>query len=1298
MIQHLKKPIKPIWYLLALFIIVCALIIQAARTTIPYIAHYKSYVEAFASRQLQAKVRFGHISGHWSGLLPEISLNHLSIVTQNNQPVLSVDYASMSLDILASLWNRVPVWRNVELQGLDTTVLQNKEGGWSLGGLAQKKNSQRGWRYQNPGSLFLMARHVSVESSDIHFIFHNGRKIVTSIPSILIRNDGHFHRLNIYLNIDDENVLNFIMEGVGDPADPTKFRANAFLELNNFPVEKIARLFTQVTKFSQDTEMLEANSTSNVDVKLWFDFTSPSQFLVNGDIDLVVSKPSEFAKENFLDIPFQSDIHGDYSIKNGLRVGLRNGFLDKKISLAPSLFQLHDDKLKVAMEAFDLKTFFRWFAERKLASDAVNKVFKTLSLSGEMQNLLFTLDLLDIEQSFLQANIRNGESQPWNKVPGFSAINGFVEVGLREGLLLLETENFSIHPSSIYEQPLSAKSAKGLISWSLSPENNRISVFGEQLKVAGDFGLGYGFFELFMPWRKGSYDSALTLQIGLKDSHSDYYSQFLPNVFPAKLRDWMSQSIESAEVKRAGFIYRGALKKSMAQNIQFFADIENGLLKIKQWPDLSGIKGQFVVDNTQLDATVTEAGFYNDQLSGRVSWNKRDKERLHILAKGVSPADSGLTFIQNSLLNEKTTGIFENWSATGSLAFETDISLALVEEGTDPKIKVVIDFNNNQFNLGAQNLELRQVNGKFFYSSKAGFASRNLRASLFNNPLSLNFEGGNNKQPNLLIIANGSISAPNLATWLNQPIDRIAEGKLNFFTDFYIPLEKGGNKKTEIIIRSDLKGFALNLPEPYFKTTSMARPIEFSMEFGDNDRDFSINYFDKFIANGSIRNNQDFNLVMSLSDGLAQPRNNISKPGVHIYGRFNSLDTKSWIEPLKKIASWHVVPDSTKKSMPFSFDVAVNDASYGQTKLARLYLSGERTPQFWDMSIYNPRVEGNIRVPHDNSPWLFNLDSVQLSPVSNDFSRETEKVDFLQNFTLESIHPINVTIQKLSYQEKQLGRWSFRVRTDEEGVELQEIKANIADFSLQGKHKNEGAYLRWQFPGDQEIMRSRFSGVFTGGNIKTLFESFRVTSPLESETTNIAMAFEWPGSPADISAAGVNGQLDFTFSKGLFVPNKKESLTGLLKLFGLMNFDTWARRIRLDFSDLYKQGLVYDKLQGKVAFKDGLVKTQFPIIAEGPSIKLALSGQVNYQTQLLDGELVVTLPISGNLTIVTALAAGLPAAAGVYFISKFFKEQMDTASSIYYDISGDVDNPVIKVRVSEQSAPENDVFSEDGLG
>jgi len=169
----------------------------------------------------------------------------------------------------------------------------------------------------------------------------------------------------------------------------------------------------------------------------------------------------------------------------------------------------------------------------------------------------------------------------------------------------------------------------------------------------------------------------------------------------------------------------------------------------------------------------------------------------------------------------------------------------------------------------------------------------------------------------------------------------------------------------------------------------------------------------------------------------------------------------------------------------------------------------------------------------------------------------------------------------------------------------------------------------------------------------------------------------WPGAPGEFALAALEGEVDLVLTDGSFKRGAGAG-EGILRLLSLVNFDTLARRLRLDFSDLYKSGLAYDQVKGRVEFRDGHLYLADPLQVQGPSSRMQLAGIINLRDETIDARLIATLPVAGNLTFLAALATGLPAAAGIYLVSKLFRKQVDQATSVSYRIQGDWDKPVMR--------------------
>ena len=213
-------------------------------------------------------------------------------------------------------------------------------------------------------------------------------------------------------------------------------------------------------------------------------------------------------------------------------------------------------------------------------------------------------------------------TQPANKIPGMGNINGYFESRVDSGYINLSSDKFTFFPRTIYDNPVEFDQIHSQIAWNIWPEDNRVVINSGQIAGEGDFGQANGFFFLDLPWIQDSRKSDFTLHIGLANSATEYYEQFVPNKVSASLRQWLSRSIKKGKVPQAGLIYRGGFSDNNARAIQLFVDVEDAELAYSdEWPNLSHADAKIIVDNRSLNVTSDRATVFDEEIDSlEVSW------------------------------------------------------------------------------------------------------------------------------------------------------------------------------------------------------------------------------------------------------------------------------------------------------------------------------------------------------------------------------------------------------------------------------------------------------------------------------------------------------------------------------------------------------------------------------------------------------------------------------------------------------------------------------------------------------
>jgi uncharacterized protein YhdP len=209
--------------------------------------------------------------------------------------------------------------------------------------------------------------------------------------------------------------------------------------------------------------------------------------------------------------------------------------------------------------------------------------------------------------------------------------------------------------------------------------------------------------------------------------------------------------------------------------------------------------------------------------------------------------------------------------------------------------------------------------------------------------------------------------------------------------------------------------------------------------------------------------------------------------------------------------------------------------------------------------------------------------------------------------------------------------------------------------------------------------KSTYTGHVLVPELDQALEQWGYASSIEGENFEFEADVFWLGSPAMVDLLKADGSVRLQGRKGRFV--QADNGAGALKVLGIFDFASLARRFRFDFSDILDKGFSFNEVSGDTRIREGEIKIVEPIVIKGSSGSFRVGGQISLVTQELDSDMIVTLPLSQNLpwyAAYYAIAAGPLVGAGVWVAQKVFEKQIDQISSAKYKVSGTVEEPVIE--------------------
>ena len=192
-------------------------------------------------------------------------------------------------------------------------------------------------------------------------------------------------------------------------------------------------------------------------------------------------------------------------------------------------------------------------------------------------------------------------------------------------------------------------------------------------------------------------------------------------------------------------------------------------------------------------------------------------------------------------------------------------------------------------------------------------------------------------------------------------------------------------------------------------------------------------------------------------------------------------------------------------------------------------------------------------------------------------------------------------------------------------------------------------------------------------NTKALMEEFGFQGILSSKNLTIDLDLFWPYIPSSDAVFYANGTVKVNIKDGKITAI--DPIAG--KVLGLLSIAELPKRLVLDFSDIFKKGLSFNRLSGEFQFKQGNAYT-CNLAMEGTSVDILLVGVTDMIRETYDQLAIVRPLLSDALPMGGALFGGPGVAAAVYLFTKLLRKPLRDIGVSYYSIGGTWDNPTIE--------------------
>ncbi|MBM3105482.1 TIGR02099 family protein [Pseudomonas sp. V1] len=1242
----------------ALLAVLVALYVSLGRQLVPLVAEYRAEIEDKAQQALGMPVHIGSLEGHWIGLAPVLVINDIQV--GEGATALRLDGVKAVPDLWASLSERQVRLANLELGGLHLNLREDEQGAWSLDGLPKTDDQpldpeQLLQRMQAVSKITVLDSQVTLEP------FQHDPMTLTYV-SLGLQTGSVRQRMDLRLTLPDGQPVAVSLRSRVRAQQWRDGEVDAYLSL---PQSDWARWLPTRLLGQWRAKELKAGG------EFWLNWNkrqmqSAVVRLNAPQLRAAYGDRKEAKVENLaLNGWFQRSAQGFDAKIDSLAMSLGKTRWESRLQLSQTAAsESAEESWKVQADRLNLTPLTPLIESLAPLPEQGMAVVDGLKVTGSLRNVL--LDIRpkasgDQRLSFA-ANLERVGFDAYHGAPAAGNVSGSISGDLGHGELRLDTDAFMLHLDPIFAKPWNYQKANALLTWRLDQEGFTLvapylKVLGEEGKIAGDFLIRLLFDE--------AREDYMDLRVGLVDGDGRYTAKYLPEVLSPALDEWLRTAIVKGAVDEGYFQYQGSLNhgaSEQARSISLFFKVHDAALDFQPgWPQVQKVEGEVFIDDDGVRVNARSGQLLDTKVSD-VQVNiphVASGEHSHMYLDGAFDGGlgDGLKILQEAPIG--TAALFAGWEGHGGLKGKLKLDVPLAK-GQEPQ--VVVDFNTSdaRLKIAAPVLELNNLKGAFRFDLAKGLSGQNISARVFDKPITAQiFAEGKPGQLQTRVQAKGQVALSALTQWLQVKQTLPLAGELPYQLQLLL-----GSRDNQLKVDSTLKGLAINLPAPFGKTANETRASQFGMTLQGPERRFNFSYAD--VANM---------LYAAPMDKLDQGRGelvfgsgNAQLPGgqgVQVRGRLAELDLAPWQQQAQSLGGDD--PSGSARQLLRGVNLSINRLKGAGLELNQAVVSLVRNSNNWALRLDSKEVIGNARLPDaKGAPLVVNLQTIHLPPQDPAEITVPNAPDPMATIDPRKIPSIDLSIDRLFRGDDLLGSAAVKVRSTAKGIALNDLDLNLKGLQIDGSAGWEGA------PG---ASTSWYKGRLEGKNLADVLKAWNFAPTVTSRDFRLDVDARWPGSPAWVSLARLSGSLDAALRQGQFV--EVEGGAQALRVFGLLNFNSIGRRLRLDFSDLFDKGLSYDRVKGLLVASEGVYVTREPITVTGPSSNFELDGTLDMVRDRVDANLQVSLPVTNNLPL-AALIVGAPAVGGALFlVDRLLGDRVSRYASVHYRVEGPWKEPKI---------------------
>jgi len=1240
------------WFALGILFVLLAMMVTLVRVGGPLLNQYRESLIHTLLGDSQLKVSVGQVGLDWTQSGPALELQQLAIAPDSGRFTVQLGKAWVHLDFWRTLNQLKPVFGELILSDGDITL-----------DFSQPANSREPEGDAQQGALlrFLLTQLTT-------FDVHNTRLSVTTsvgdlraldIAQLRWQNRGKRHQgvgKAYLINGVGESTIDLILDVDAPTARLDRLKGQLYLGARQLDISPIlAKIHAGEPKLA-----------GQIDFQLWSEF----------DHGKLGNTLLEFGN-NYL---IWKDLKDQGLHRLGLdggKIQLRRDGQNWQLASHNVIFKLDDkpwlhsrlqlervgERVQGYVPQIDLDQIAQLSQLVSGIYPAQSELLKQSKPKGKLTDLTLQADA-DWQDLSLSGQIAHVSLNAWHDVPGFGDLNGEFWLTPKGGSASVALLNDKLDPARHFKEPIPVDRFSARLDWWREAQGwvlygQDIALDNPDLTLASRFRLDL-FEHPFL---------ALTGRIDVKNAgNADRYYPL--QVMDKGLVDYLSGALKGGKAKGADLLWYGEFRDFPYEKgegiFQVAVPLEQATYQFfPGWQSLTDLQIDLLFQNASLDMHSRSTQLGKASSDSVHAWipSLSPGGHLYVDAKVQGEGQAISDYLQDSPLGGSVGQALREIEIRGPLAGSVKLDIPLDGE-SEVKASGDATFSNNKVRVASLDLPLEQVQGRLEYDNEQTRFS-NLKASLWNQPLTLNYQG--RQHPDRY-----QVDLDFKGQWdsRRQPAAissfSIVNGRSNWGGKLGLTLPDSKPFSFQLALDSNLQGMGLDLPLPLAKAASSRLPLKVIARGREGSAEI------RAVLGADV----DMQTRLVYGEGvpyLSRLRVDVGQPGARVLRDVPMLlainqqeaDVGGWLARLKQ---WLPAQNQTGNAVvgpsflpqEWWVDGQLARAYIGSATLKATRFTVGPTNQATEVMIDSPDVMGVIRLPAvANRPVDAKFARIHWSGKSSDLSPDPDAKQ--DNAIMAAIPWLQVSCVDCRFGELPLGEVKGELVPGANKVTLKGLDVRLAGSQLTGS-------VDWLADGNR--MQTRARGKLTSNNSELLLKRLGYTSPIGDAPGSLAFDLNWQDVPYRPSLPTLGGSANYQLEGGtLREVNDKGA-----RLLSLLSLDSLLRKLRLDFRDVFDKGFYFESMSASATIKQGQVSND-DFYMKGAAGNLRGEGIADLVRWQLDYELSFSPNLGGTLPVVAAFSITPVTGLYVLALSKLLEPVVDVVTRIDFRISGPLDAP-----------------------